>query len=124
MSSTFLAVFEETEQLTFVVSEELKRPLYRIGAEDLSTSAAGVESNLRKAFMRCMRWKSVLLIDEADIFLEERTVDSLERNEVVSSKFLLPVVIHDRVSESYTSWRRSLRVLPRVDLKVPIFRAY
>ncbi|KAJ4326671.1 hypothetical protein N0V84_002896 [Fusarium piperis] len=66
------------------VAEELKRPLYRVGAADLGLSAENVESSLKKAFDRCSHWNAVLLIDEADVFLETRSSDRLAQNELVS----------------------------------------
>lgn len=32
----------------------------------------------------CTRWKAILLIDEADVFLEQRNLHELERNKLVS----------------------------------------
>ncbi|OTA67747.1 hypothetical protein K449DRAFT_324024, partial [Hypoxylon sp. EC38] len=67
-----------------LVAEELKKPLYRVGAGDLGTRASAVESSLKDAFDRCSHWNAVLLIDEADVFLERRSSDGLDRNELVS----------------------------------------
>ncbi|KAI0528346.1 P-loop containing nucleoside triphosphate hydrolase protein [Xylaria digitata] len=66
------------------VAENLKRPIYIIGADDLGTDAKCVERTLNKAMMLCAHWKAVLLIDEADVFMGERKTDSLKRNELVS----------------------------------------
>ncbi|EEU42608.1 uncharacterized protein NECHADRAFT_47710 [Fusarium vanettenii 77-13-4] len=66
------------------IAEELKRPLYRVGAGDLGLSAENVESSLKEAFRRCSHWNAVLLIDEADVFLEKRSSDRLAQNELVS----------------------------------------
>lgn len=68
------------------VAENLRRPLYRVRAGDLGVEAGKVESSLKKALEHCSYWNAVLLIDEADIFLEQRTSDNLQRNELVSSK--------------------------------------
>ncbi|KAI9706210.1 MAG: hypothetical protein M1820_004971 [Bogoriella megaspora] len=68
------------------VAEEVRQPLYRLTAGDLGTSPTRVESQLRQALERCARWNAVLLIDEADVFLECRAIDSLDRNELVSSE--------------------------------------
>lgn len=66
------------------VAEELKRPLYRIGAGDLGIAAESVEKSLKKAFDQCAHWNAVLLIDEADVFLERRSSKRLDQNELVS----------------------------------------
>jgi hypothetical protein len=68
------------------VAEHLRRPLYRLGASDLGSSTESVEARLSEALIRCAAWNALLLIDEADIFLECRTPDNLQRNELVSSK--------------------------------------
>ncbi|KAJ0108326.1 hypothetical protein J7T55_005303 [Diaporthe amygdali] len=66
------------------VSEHLKSPLYRVNMQDLGSEASTVEGRLQTALERCSRWNAVLLLDEADVFLEQRTLDSLQRNELVS----------------------------------------
>ncbi|XDG10147.1 hypothetical protein ABKA04_009762 [Annulohypoxylon sp. FPYF3050] len=66
------------------VAERIKAPLYTLSAGDLGTNAASVERSLKKALEMCALWKAVMLIDEADVFLEARKTDNLERNELVS----------------------------------------
>ncbi|KAH7157913.1 P-loop containing nucleoside triphosphate hydrolase protein [Dactylonectria estremocensis] len=66
------------------VSEHVKRPLYKLGVSDLGTKVNDVERNLKHALKRCALWDAILLVDEADVFLEARTTDSLERNQMVS----------------------------------------
>ncbi|KAI1323645.1 P-loop containing nucleoside triphosphate hydrolase protein [Xylariaceae sp. FL0255] len=67
------------------VAEKIQRPLYRLSAGDLGSTVRDVEHNLQKALNRCAHWNAVLLIDEADVNLEARSVDNLDRNELVSS---------------------------------------
>lgn len=69
------------------VSEHSKSPLYRINVQDLGSQVTAMEKGLKKAMGRCAHWNAVLLLDEADVFLEQRSVNSLERNELVSSKW-------------------------------------
>ena len=66
------------------VSEHLRRPLYRLGAGDLGIDARAVETCLEKALKLCADFGAVLLIDEADVFMEARTTNNLQRNELVS----------------------------------------
>ena len=66
------------------VSEHLRRPLYKLGAGDLGTTARIVEDNLEKALKLCGHFGAVLLLDEADVFMEARTSNNLQRNELVS----------------------------------------
>ena len=70
--------------LTFrLVAEELQRPLYRVVAGDLGIKAPKVESALQAAFDRCSHWNAVL-IDEADVFLEQRSMTDVHRNSMVA----------------------------------------
>ncbi|KAI1209644.1 P-loop containing nucleoside triphosphate hydrolase protein [Annulohypoxylon truncatum] len=66
------------------IAEELKRPLYKISPGDLGIVAKDVEHALKVAFARCSHWNAVVLIDEADIFLERRSSNDLARNELVT----------------------------------------
>ncbi|RKK87144.1 hypothetical protein BFJ69_g664 [Fusarium oxysporum] len=68
------------------VSENLKRPLYRIDASDLGMDTSKLECNLKTALDRCARWDAILLLDEADVFLEKRTSSNLTQNEMTTSK--------------------------------------
>jgi hypothetical protein len=47
-------------------------------------TASEVESRLETNFTLAHRWGCVLLLDEADIFLAERTKDDFLRNSLVS----------------------------------------
>jgi len=66
------------------VAEHLKRPLYIAGASELSTDAASLESRLRDIVDLATKWDAVLLIDEADVFLEQRSLHEIARNSLVS----------------------------------------
>ncbi|KAI3318849.1 hypothetical protein HD806DRAFT_511148 [Xylariaceae sp. AK1471] len=66
------------------VAERTRAPLYILSAGDLGTDAERVERSLKKALEMCALWRAIMLIDEADVFLEARTTDNIERNELVS----------------------------------------
>lgn len=66
------------------VAETMKVPLYMIGAGDLGTDPSSVESTLNHILEMVTKWKAVLLLDEADVFLEARSIHDLERNKLVS----------------------------------------
>ncbi|KAF1968869.1 P-loop containing nucleoside triphosphate hydrolase protein [Bimuria novae-zelandiae CBS 107.79] len=66
------------------VAEEMKVPLYMMSAGDLGLDPRRIESKLHDTLEMCTRWNSVLLLDEADVFLEERSLHELERNKLVS----------------------------------------
>lgn len=67
-------------------------PLYSISAGELGTNAFKLEKALTNALSCCTLWHAVLLLDEADIFLGTRTVENLERNELVSSMYNLLLI--------------------------------
>ncbi|KAK6507841.1 hypothetical protein TWF481_006263 [Arthrobotrys musiformis] len=66
------------------VAEYTKSPLYTISAGSLGTDASNLEHSLRKILDLAQRWKAVLLLDEADVYLEERSVHDIKRNALVS----------------------------------------
>jgi SpoVK/Ycf46/Vps4 family AAA+-type ATPase len=51
---------------------------------DLGLSPKDVETNLQSAFRLAEAWDCVLLLDEADIFLDQRSTGDIERNSLVS----------------------------------------
>lgn len=67
-----------------VIAEVTKRPLYTLSAGELGTSADDVERKLDMVLEVTRQWGCVLLIDEADVFLQERDGLDLERNALVS----------------------------------------
>lgn len=66
------------------VAETLKRPLYMVSVGELGTDTVELEENLRKALDIATSWNAILLLDEADIFMEERSTMDVERNAMVS----------------------------------------
>jgi len=66
------------------VAEEMKVPLYMMSAGDLGLDPSRVEDSLKDILELCSKWQAILLIDEADVFLEERSLHELERNKLVS----------------------------------------
>lgn len=66
------------------VSEEMKTPLYAMSAGELGNDAYDVETNLQKVLEISAKWDAVLLLDECDVFLEQRTVSDLQRNKLVA----------------------------------------
>ncbi|PLB53426.1 putative AAA family ATPase [Aspergillus steynii IBT 23096] len=66
------------------VAEVMQVPLYIMSAGDLGSSADDVEKRLKNILRMIPKWGAVLLLDEADVFMEERSATDLERNELVS----------------------------------------
>ena len=66
------------------VAEYCKRPLYMVSSGDLGTNSETLDERLTKILDMASTWKAVLLIDEADVFLERRSLHDMERNSLVS----------------------------------------
>lgn len=66
------------------VAEQMKVPLYVMAAGDLGLDPSRVENKLGHVMSICSRWGAILLLDEADVFLEQRDLHELERNKLVS----------------------------------------
>lgn len=63
-----------------------------ISSGSLGTYVDRIDENLTKYLQYATLWKAVVLIDEADVFLEARqsgSSDSLERNSLVAGSLLL-----------------------------------
>ncbi|KAL7789035.1 P-loop containing nucleoside triphosphate hydrolase protein [Trichoderma ceciliae] len=69
------------------ISLATRKPLFSISVADVGTEARHVESNLSRIFSLATSWQAILLIDEADVFLESRgkgASASADRNALVS----------------------------------------
>lgn len=65
-------------------AEVTKRPLYCISAGELGSSPEVVDKALTQILELAQRWKAVVLLDEADVFLSQRKEINVERNAMVS----------------------------------------
>ncbi|CAK4033876.1 related to TOB3 (member of AAA-ATPase family) [Lecanosticta acicola] len=66
------------------VAEEVEKPLYTLSAGDLGHDASSVEANLESMLDLCARWRAILLVDECDVFLEQRAATDIDRNKLVA----------------------------------------
>jgi len=66
-----------------LLAEHLRRVLIPVSAGELGTTAEAVEVRLPRIFKRASRWKAVLLLDEADVLLEQRSAQDFHRNALV-----------------------------------------
>lgn len=67
------------------IAESLRRPLYVVTVGELGVDPATLDKQLQKVLSTAARWNAVLLIDEADVFLEQRHTGDVNRNALVSS---------------------------------------
>ncbi|MES2383472.1 MAG: AAA family ATPase [Pseudomonadota bacterium] len=66
-----------------VYAEVVGKPLYRVHSGQLGVTASSVEANLSTILQRAARWDSVLLLDEADVYIRRRDND-LQHNAIVA----------------------------------------
>ncbi|KAK1750508.1 AAA family ATPase [Echria macrotheca] len=66
------------------VAEFARSPLYSISAGDLGGSPSTLDERLSRTLDLASTWNAVLLIDEADVFLERRSLHDMQRNGLVS----------------------------------------
>jgi len=65
-----------------VYAEVIGRPLYRVHSGQLGLSVGAMEIALKDALTRAQRWGAVMLIDEADVYIRQRS-DDIAANAVV-----------------------------------------
>jgi len=65
------------------IAELLQKPLYVVTAGDLGITASEVEKTLGSVLELCQTWDALVLIDEADVFLEARNSTEIQRNALV-----------------------------------------
>ncbi|GAW18962.1 hypothetical protein ANO14919_084460 [Xylariales sp. No.14919] len=66
------------------VAEIAEKPLYRVTCADIGTKAEDAEKYLESILHLGKLWRCVVLLDEAEVFLEQRSLEDLERNALVS----------------------------------------
>ncbi|KAI2780238.1 hypothetical protein F4815DRAFT_470573 [Daldinia loculata] len=66
------------------VAEIARKPLYPVTCGDIGTEPEGVENYLESVLHLGKTWGCVVLLDEADVFLEQRSLQDLHRNALVS----------------------------------------
>jgi len=76
------------------IAELCHRPLYSVGSGDLGTNPASIEKKLKSIFDMVAAWNGIVLIDESDVFMSQRTSYNLEYNSCVS--------VFLRLVEAYT----------------------
>ncbi|KDN68602.1 putative ATPase [Colletotrichum sublineola] len=66
------------------VAEIAEKPLYKVTCGDVGTKPDEVEKYLEVVTLLGKTWGCVVLLDEADVFLEQRSLANLKRNALVS----------------------------------------
>jgi len=76
------------------IAQYTNRPLLSLTVADLGLSEEKLEAQMTKWFQVATHWGAVLLIDEADVFLEKRKGSEVSRNSLVSRKSCQLLLIH------------------------------
>ncbi|KAJ6023960.1 hypothetical protein N7540_004757 [Penicillium herquei] len=66
------------------VADKVRKPLYILSAGELGQDTRSVESRLDSVLKLTEKWDAVLLFDECDVFLQERSVTNMAHNEIVA----------------------------------------
>ncbi|KAI1328446.1 hypothetical protein F5Y16DRAFT_419887 [Xylariaceae sp. FL0255] len=66
------------------VADKVKKPLYMLSAGELGKDASSVEKRLNEVLDLTEKWGAVLLFDECDVFIQERSKIDLAHNEIVA----------------------------------------
>lgn len=61
-----------------VFAESEGRALYSVQCSQLGISPEDLEANLMKVFSRARRWNAVMLLDEADVYVRQRSNDLIQ----------------------------------------------
>ncbi|EEH36797.2 hypothetical protein PAAG_07215 [Paracoccidioides lutzii Pb01] len=74
------------------ITEQLERPLYSISSVDLSARAEEMEVQLTRIFCIASDWKAVLLLDEADVYLQQRDDVGFTKMDQLDGKVLRIII--------------------------------
>jgi SpoVK/Ycf46/Vps4 family AAA+-type ATPase len=66
------------------VAEMTRRPLYSVSAGELGTVPRELDERLTLILEIAQTWDAVLLLDEAEVFLQQRSMTDVTRNALVS----------------------------------------
>jgi hypothetical protein len=65
------------------IAEVLHRPLYYVSMGELGLTPDELERRLSSVLELCAAWNALAVLDEADVFLEQRTTSDIVRNAMV-----------------------------------------
>jgi SpoVK/Ycf46/Vps4 family AAA+-type ATPase len=66
------------------IADKARLPLYYVAANEMGTPAM-VNSSFDHIMTSAAEWSAIILLDEADIYLQRRSENDLTRNEIVAS---------------------------------------
>jgi hypothetical protein len=92
------------------IADRLQLPLYSMSASELGDTATAIEEHFGHVLRLAASWNAVLLLDEADAFLEKRidSHDARERNKRVAGKTCKHFAISSKANSHNTAFLRIL----------------
>ena len=69
------------------IADYSQRPLYSLGEMNYGRTHHCLERDLNTELARASKWGAVVLMDEADVFMQERSANEYSRNEQVSGNY-------------------------------------
>lgn len=75
-----------------LVAEHTKKPLLKISTGELGSWGERISHELKRHLAYASIWHAIVLIDEADVFLEERQSgpgDQFEQNNLVAGQYCI-----------------------------------
>ncbi|KAK5631151.1 hypothetical protein RRF57_006866 [Xylaria bambusicola] len=66
------------------IADKIRKPLYILSAGELGQDAENVEHRLRSVLTLTEKWNAILLFDECDVLIQERTSRDLAHGEIVA----------------------------------------
>ncbi|KUM66315.1 hypothetical protein ACN42_g752 [Penicillium freii] len=103
------------------VAEVMRVPLYVMSAGDLGVDAKSFETKLKDILKLIPKWGAVLLLDEADVFMEARDSTNLDRNELVSI-FLRMLEYYEGIL--FLTTNRTQNIDPAFESRIHLSLAY
>lgn len=66
------------------LAEKHGRPLYRAACGNIGTDPSTMESQLQRILLDASNWGAILLLENADLFVQDRDLHNLQRNALIS----------------------------------------
>lgn len=70
-----------------LIAKKTRRPLLSLSVADLGTEEVQMEKRLMKWLSRAAIWGAIVLIDEAEVYMEQREPGQTGRNALVTGGF-------------------------------------
>ncbi|KAL8719666.1 MAG: hypothetical protein Q9181_008036 [Wetmoreana brouardii] len=71
------------------IADHTRRPLLKAHAADVCGPGSLVEQRMTELFQLAAKWNGILLLDEADVYMQDRALHDPHTNQLVSSELLV-----------------------------------